>query len=121
MNAIVIGNRRFHIDWTEVCKWTKELGKLAFAFALGGWLVSIRAQEGQLPYRTEATHQLEQVKKVAGPNPVATIACERNRANVAEAVADQSVAVSNFAAVQPGILKAIPDCPPAPKPSAKPH
>lgn len=85
MNAVVIGNRRFPIDWGQACKWTKELGKLAFAFALGGWVVSIRAQEATIPYKDRSTVQLEQIHKAVGANPVQQIQCDRK---VAAAVAE---------------------------------
>jgi hypothetical protein len=103
----------FHINWTWLLKLAKQGGALAFAFALGGWIVSIRAQEASLPYKERSTVQLETIHKEVGKNPIATIKCERNRADVAEAVADQAVAVSNFAAVPNKLLDVIPDCPAA--------
>ena len=109
---------RFHIDWHCVQKLVKQGGALAFAFAMGGRLVSIRAEEGQLAYRAAATQKFERVQAVAGPNPVAQVKCLTKKADKAEQVAEDAVAVSSFQAVPEAALGAIPDCPPAP-PAAK--
>lgn len=118
MMAAKLEHPRFRIDW--LCVQRVFYYALAFmaVFAAGGWLTSIRVQESTLPYKNRATAHYEDVQRVAGPNPVATIKCLRHRGDVGEAVADQAVAVSNFSAVPDQLLEAIPDCPAAPKPAA---
>lgn len=116
---IIAKPHQFRINW--VCVQTAFNYAIAFAavFAAGGWLVSIRVQEASKPYQDRQAMAYEQVQKVAGPNPVASIKCERKRADTAVRVADQAVEVSNFAAVPDKLLQAIPACPPPPKATAK--
>ena len=106
--------RQFHVDWICVQRVVYLGCAFALTFAAGGWLVSIRVQEQNQPYLLKATHQFEQVQKVAGPNPVATIKCERRRGDVAEHVAEKAKS-DVFIGAPSADLNTIPDCPPPPK------
>lgn len=99
------------VDWSKLNRRLPLIGSHIIALAVGGWIVSIRAQEASLPYLQRAALQQEATKAIAGPNPIAAIKCERHKSAVAEAVADQAVAISNFTAVSEKLLETIPDCP----------
>lgn len=103
------------VDWVKLCWAAKSLSKYAIVFALGGWMVSIRAQESQLPYMQRATHQAEKIQQAAGPDPLKTIECERRRGAKAEVVAEQAVKISENRIVPRKLLDQIPDCPPPKK------
>lgn len=99
------------VDWSKLNRRLPIIASHVIAFAVGGWAVSIRAQEAELPYKDRATHKLERLQAVAGPNPLATINCERRRGTVAEVVAVQAVRLSSYQAVSGDLLDKIPDCP----------
>lgn len=104
------------INWIRVLDMAKKGGALAMAFALGGWVVSIRAQEARQPYLQRSAVQLEQVKKITGANPVANVKCLKRQGAVATDVAAQAVAVAEDNNGYPPLpdLNRIPFCPPAP-------
>jgi len=110
----ILEKRPLAIDWVCVQRGVYFACAFALTFAAGGWLVSIRVEEQNQPYLLKATHQFEQVQKVAGPNPVATIKCERRRGDVAETVAAKAKADVLIGAPSAD-LNSIPDCPPPPK------
>lgn len=76
--------KRHRIDWICVQRAFLLTMGFFFAFAAGGWLVSIRVQEASLAYKNRSTAQLEVIHKEVGSNPVAQIQCDRK---VAAAVA----------------------------------
>jgi hypothetical protein len=100
------------IDWRCVQKAFRYALGFGFAFALGGWVVSIRVQEASLAYKNQATHQLEAIHKAVGPNPVAEINCERKKSAVAIGVAAKLavIAKADDPAVPIPSLAAIPHC-----------
>lgn len=113
---MIMAAENLPINWVRVLDLVKKGGALAMAFALGGWIVSIRAQEARQPYLERSTAQLEQVKKITGANPVAAVKCLKRQGAVATDVAAQAVAVAEDSGGYPPLpdLNKIPYCPPAP-------
>lgn len=108
-----IGRSWLKIDWLTVQRLARRYGVVAFAFAAGGWVASIRDDASQIPYQKRSTNNLEQVQAVAGPNPVATVKCLHRKADKAEDVAAEAVVSSVTDAPAPN-LGTIPVCPPVP-------
>ena len=111
MNLATIERVTPGIDWVSVKRQAKMIGFGMGMFALGGWVVSIRAQEASLPYKEASTHQLETLKRTAGPNPGKTIDCLTKKADKAEDVAVKAVQCANDLSAPVPSLAAIPDCP----------
>ncbi len=112
MLDIALAKRGIHVNWIKVQKWFQITTFAGFFFAAGGWFKSIDVKEQSLPYRDRATHQLENLqRKVGSKDPGKIINCLHRKADVAEAVAEQAIRVSNFSAMPEKALGAIPDCP----------
>jgi hypothetical protein len=92
--------KMLHFDWLGLRAFLRKWAPMVFAFALGGWCTSIADKSAQLPYKDRATANFEQVQKVAGPNPVASIDCTRAENKVLRGVATQAI-VSNFVPAVP--------------------
>lgn len=63
------------IDWIT---WRPRVYIAAFGLAMmayGSWTQSAQDDAQSLAYKTRSTVQFEQVKKVAGANPVAAVKC----------------------------------------------
>jgi hypothetical protein len=112
MTLLSVDPKFRRIDWINLCRLTKLVGSYAFAVALGGWVVSIRANEASLPYKNRSTAQLEVIHQEVGANPVAQIRCDRR---VAAAVAKAPVVLNEPQAKIIAVPSTIEVCPP-PKP-----
>jgi len=101
-------------DWVTLLYALKKAGPFVVVFGIGGWTNSIINHAADLPYLKRATHELQQVQKVAGPDPVSTVKCLRKSTQVAKETAGQAViALTNEAVAAPS-LDRIPNCPPPP-------
>lgn len=103
------------LDWRCIQRNFYWVCAVLFAFAAGGWAVSVRVEEQRLPYLERSTLRFESVQRLAGANPETAIKCERRRGDKAEDVASQAVesAVTDNDRIIPD-LNSIPECP-APK------
>lgn len=99
------------VNWVWIRDQMPRVGAVVFAFALGGWVVSIRDQAATLPYKNAATVKLQQVEKVAGLNPVAQINCLARKSAVATAAAHQAVKAVNDENTPVPNLSDIKNCP----------
>lgn len=111
MTASILDKTAFRVNWVVLQQRARIFGIVAISFAAGGWVASIRDEASTIPYKDRSTAQLEQVKKVAGANPVAAVKCLKRQSAVAVGVANQAVANSYGDNVPIPSLTAIPDCP----------
>lgn len=78
------GIRQFRVDWHCVLKNVRIGMAIVGAFAIGGWVTSIRLQEQKIPYLQRSTAKFEVIRGAVGANAVEQIRCDRK---VAAAVA----------------------------------
>lgn len=111
--------RTSHIDWMRIRRVSHLTGLVVVAFAAGGWWHSIKYQEAQRPYEVRATHQLEQLKEITGPNPIAAINCQRRAIALTKTIAAQAITVARAQDPDAALpsLAAVPSCPTVPKPA----
>lgn len=113
MISAYLERRWFRLDWRCIQKNFYWIVAVLFAFAAGGWMVSIRVEEQNLPYLQSATNRFERVQRIAGPNPEATVRCLNRKADVAEDVAEIAKWDERMGAPSAD-LSSIPECPIAP-------
>ena len=116
MNTSAVRTSESRINWIGVSDVLKKVGPLVFCLVAGGWIQSAIDHASDLPYKDRSTAQLEQVKRVAGANPVAAVKCLKRQAAVATDTAALAVAAATDKDGYPPVpnLEKIPDCPPTP-------
>lgn len=110
MMTPTLAKRMHRLDWLCIQRNFYWVMAVLFAFAVGGWVTSIRVQEQNLPYLQSATNRYERVQRIAGPNPEATVNCLHRKAEAAEDAAEAAKKDELMGA--PSVdLEKIPDCP----------
>lgn len=121
MNSAILDRTKFGLDWGAVFHRTRQFAAYVIVFAIGGWVTAIRDQSADLPYKDRQTIRQEQLQKVAGPNPLATVKCLTRKSAVATKVAKQAVkaATADDDTPVPNVGQ-IPNCPTPPAQAAAP-
>ncbi len=99
------------VNWILLCRRVKIVGLILGAAATGSWITSIRLQESTLPYKEQATYQMEHLTAKVGANPAQVVDCLTKRGDKAERVAEAAVASATDIRAPIPDLGTIPDCP----------